>query len=94
MDRHNNQVNRHFSQANIATNSVKDGPKRRFVHDYLDPEGTDSNGVKKRKCKKYHFVCIPKNGSTSSMQFHLLRSHGISRLDMDENDEKDNASSS
>jgi hypothetical protein len=78
----------------MATNSMKDGPNRSFVHDYFDPKGTDSNGVKKRKCKKCHFVCIPKNGSTSSMQFHLLRSHGISRLDMDENDEKDNASSS
>jgi hypothetical protein len=79
----------------MATTSVKGGPKRSFVHDYFDdPEGTDTNGVKKRKCKKCSFTCVPKNGSTSSMLFHLQHSHGISRPDPDENDEKDDASSS
>jgi hypothetical protein len=58
------------------------GAKRSFVWDYFEPVGTDtdsSDSAKKKKCKKCAFACTPRTGSTSSMAFHLLHSHGISK---------------
>jgi hypothetical protein len=54
------------------------GAKRSFVWDYFQPLESDSS-ARKKKCMRCPFVCTPKSGSTSSMAFHLLHSHGISK---------------
>lgn len=58
--------------------------KRSYVHEYFETvesagAESDKDQPKKKKCKRCHFVCTPKSSSTSSMQFHLFNSHGISK---------------
>jgi hypothetical protein len=68
------------------------GTKRSFVHDYfetVESENKEGDSVNKKKCKKCHFVCTPKSGSTSSMQFHLLHSHGISKASVQRSERKE-----
>ncbi len=72
--------------------------KRSFVHDYFETVTSDGDdSVKKLKCKvevfgkKCTYERTQKHNSTSSMQFHLFNTHGISPPS--QGDDKDKASS-
>jgi hypothetical protein len=59
--------------------------KRSFVHDYFETVRSDGDdSVKKYKCKvevfgkKCTYERTPTRNSTSSMQYHLFKTHGIS----------------
>jgi hypothetical protein len=59
--------------------------KRSFVHDYFETVTSDGDDcVKKLKCKvevfgnKCTYERTQKHNSTSSMQYHLFNTHGIS----------------
>lgn len=84
-----------FQYNNPSWNQVKMAfrAKRSFVHDYFEPDQSEGSAVKskKMKCKQCIYTCVPKDGSTTAMSFHLRQSHGISKpIVSDPSEDKDN----
>jgi hypothetical protein len=70
----------HCECVNVINIMAKNQDKKRsYVHEYFDLVVTDGESPVKKKCTLCTYICTPKRGSTSSMQYHLANSHEIKK---------------